>query len=270
MPASLLLPPELFQLDEAKLEGDVFHHLVRVRRLAEGEILQVVDGQGQARAAILESVGKKTATVRLGKSLPARDPKQRLHLLVGALRPERADWLVEKATELGVFALRFLATERTPRQYSEGRLGRYEKLAVAALEQSQGARLPKISGVHPMEELPRLLPQGPLWVLDPLASETLAWPFITGCAGVPPALQGEDAGETPAHPVNKGEEGAVLIGPEGGFSPAELRHLEELGARGALLGNRILRVETAAIAAAAILLGSSCLASHRRPRRRSP
>jgi 16S rRNA (uracil1498-N3)-methyltransferase len=251
MPASLLLPPELFASEEAKLEGDVFHHLVRVRRLEAGEKLQVVDGRGRARSATLVEVGKKAALLRLGEPLPPRDPSARLHLLVGALRPERASWLVEKATELGVYALRFLNTERTPRQYGQGRFDRYEKVAIAALEQCQGARLPQISGVHGMDELPSLLPAGPLWMLDPLAQERLSW---AGSAGVPPALQGEDAGETPALPAR---EGTVLIGPEGGFSPAEETRFAELGARGAFLGPRILRVETAAIAAAAILLGSS-------------
>jgi 16S rRNA (uracil1498-N3)-methyltransferase len=230
MPASLLLPPELFAGEEAKLEGDVFHHLVRVRRLEAGEKLQVVDGRGQARSATLAHVGKKAALLLLGEPLPPRDPSARLHLLVGALRPERASWLVEKATELGVYALRFLNTERTPRQYGQGRFDRYEKVAIAALEQCQGARLPLISGVHAMDELPSLLPAGPLWVLDPAAKGSLA---------------------------SAAEECAVLIGPEGGFSPAEEARFAELGARGAFLGPRILRVETAAIAAAAILLASS-------------
>lgn len=237
MPASVLLPPATFALDEATLAGDVFHHLIRVRRLEAGETLQAVDGLGHARAAVLETVGKNAATLRLGAAQPARDPRAKLHLLVGALRPERASWLVEKATELGVFALRFLATERTPRQYGQGRFERYEKVATAALEQCQGARLPLITGVHAFGEIGALLPTGaPLWVLDPAATEPLAWPET----------------EAPA-------EGAVLIGPEGGFSPAELEALAAAGARGAHLGPRILRVETAAMAAAAILLGSLLL-----------
>lgn len=235
MPAGVLLPPELLRGEEARLEGDVFHHLVRVRRLAAGETLQATDGAGNVRAATLVEIGKKSALLRLGEALPARDPQKRLHLLVGALRPERADWLVEKATELGAHAVRFLGAERTPRQYGEGRMARYEKVAAAALEQCLGSRLPQISGVHPLAELPRLLPKGPVWVLDPLAAASLAWPGVEG------------ADEN---------EGAVLIGPEGGFSPAEIAQLHALGARGARLGPRILRVETAAIAAAAILLGS--------------
>lgn len=231
MPASVLLPPAVFALDEATLVGDVFHHLIRVRRLEAGENMQAVDGFGRARAALLETVGKNAATLRLGAELPARDPRAKLHLLTGALRPERASWLVEKATELGVYALRFLNTERTPRQYGQGRFDRYEKVATAALEQCQGARLPLITGVHPFGEIAALLPAGPLWVLDPQATEPLAWPAAEDVA-----------------------EGSLLIGPEGGFSPAELDSLA--GARGANLGPRILRVETAALAAAAILLGS--------------
>lgn len=238
MTISLLISPELFAGEEAELQGDAFHHLLRVRRLEDGAPLRVVDGEGHARAALLEKVGKKTANLRLGETMPARDPEDRLHLFVGALRPERASWLVEKATELGVFALRFQSSERTPRQYGEGRMERYERVAHAALEQCQGARLPKISGVHAFGELPALLPAGPLWVLDPAAKENLAWPA-----------------EPPSATVR---EGAVLIGPEGGFSPAELASLAARGARGAFLGSRILRVETAAIAAAAILLARAC------------
>lgn len=230
MPAGVLLPPAVFAQDEATLVGDVFHHLIRVRRLEAGETLQAVDGLGHARASVLETIGKNAATLRLGEELPARDPAFRLHLLVGALRPERASWLVEKATELGVYALRFLNTERTPRQYGQGRFDRYEKVAAAALEQCLGARLPLITGVHPFAELASLLPAAPLFVLDPLAEKPLA-------------------------PAPETAEAAVLIGPEGGLSPAEIEQLRKLGARGAYLGPRILRVETAALSAAAILLG---------------
>lgn len=231
MPASVLLAPGVLQQDEVTLEGDVFHHLVRVRRLEAGETLQVVDGEGHCRAARLGEIGKKSARLVLLEKLPARDPERRLHLMVGALRPERASWLVEKATELGVFALRFLQTERTPRQYSQGRFERYDKVAAAALEQCLGARLPQITGVHAFTEIAKLLPQGaPAYVLDPLASEGLPSPAPT--------------------------EVAVLIGPEGGFSPAELEALRGLGVRGAGLGQRILRVESAAIAAAALMLAS--------------
>lgn len=239
MPASVLLARSLLQhgllqQDEVTLEGDVFHHLVRVRRLEAGETLQVVDGEGHCRAARLGEIGKKSARLVLLETLPARDPERRLHLLVGALRPERASWLVEKATELGVFALRFLQTERTPRQYSQGRFERYDKVAAAALEQCLGARLPQITGVHAFAEIAKLLPQGaPAYVLDPLASEGLL------SSAQPPAT-----------------EVAVLIGPEGGFSPAELEALRGLGVRGAGLGQRILRVESAAIAAAALMLAS--------------
>lgn len=234
MPASVLLAPGLLQQDEVTLEGDVFHHLVRVRRLEAGETLQVVDGEGHCRAARLGEINKKSARLVLLEKLPARDPERRLHLLVGALRPERASWLVEKATELGVFALRFLQTERTPRQYSQGRFERYDKVAAAALEQCLGARLPQITGVHPFAEIAKLLPQSaPAYVLDPLASEGLL------SSALPPAT-----------------EVAVLIGPEGGFSPAELEALRGLGVRGAGLGQRILRVESAAIAAAALMLAS--------------
>jgi 16S rRNA (uracil1498-N3)-methyltransferase len=211
-----------------ELRGDLFHHLCRVRRLGKGDALRLVDGQGRARAAEVVAIQRDHARLALGAALPAQDPARRLHLVVGALRPERASTLVEKATELGVARLSFLATERTPRHYGEGRLDRLQRVAVAALEQCQGARLPAIDGVHPWEAWPTLVDADERLVLAPSA----------------------EAGRLTASAASA----CVFIGPEGGFSPSELGELQAAGCRAVGLGARVLRVETAAIAAAALLL----------------
>jgi len=173
-------------------------------------------------------VSRGRAEVTLGGAVANREPSLRLELLVGALRPERADFLVEKATELGVVAVRFLRTERTPRNYGDGRLDRLRRVAVSAVEQCHRSLVPEVS-LHDWVEVDRLRGSGEsAFVLDPESDQGLS------ASGKPSAV--------------------VLIGPEGGLTDDELAHVRGLGAEGVRLGERILRVETAAIASAALLL----------------
>lgn len=223
-----LTDPAAFVDESLVVEGDAYRHLFRSRRLALSAELRVVDGRGHARAGVVESVSKKQAVVSLGEALPSREPALHLELLVGALRPERADFLVEKATELGVAAIRFLRTERTPRRYGEGRLDRLARVASSAVEQCHRSRLPEIS-LHDWMEVPGLLGSfDSTFVLAP--------------------------GDDTNFEVATAGRVSVLVGPEGGFSDDEVAELRELGAASVDLGERILRVETAALASASILL----------------
>ena len=215
-------------VEEVVVEGNAYRHLFRARRLAVGAALRVVDGQGRARWAEVARVERRRAVLALGDDAPANEPAYRLELLAAALRPERASWLVEKATEIGVTAVRFLASERAPRRYGEGSLERWRRVASSAVEQCHRARRPEVTGVHAWEELPELTAGlDELWVLDP-------------------------AGGTWAAP--QAARGAVLVGPEGGWTVAEREELERLGAQPVTLGARVLRVETAALVAACRLL----------------
>lgn len=225
---TLLVDPEVFQDDEAVVEDDTYRHLFRARRLAVGDRLRAVDGEGRARWGEIAEVGRRRAVVTLGAPAPANEPAYRLTLVVAALRPERASWLVEKATEVGVAAVRFLASERAPRRYGEGQIERWRRVAAAAVEQCHRARRPEVSGVHAWEELPELVAgTEERWFLD----------LEGGRLGVP------DAGS-----------GVVLVGPEGGWSDIERDELVRLGVAPVGLGPRVLRVETAAVVAAARLL----------------
>jgi len=218
---------------ELAVEGDAYRHLFRARRLAVGDGLRVVDGAGGAWSARVGGVGPKRAVVRLGGVEPSLESPLRLELLVGLPRPQRAAWLVEKATELGVAAIRFLHTERTVREAGRGTLERWRRVAAAALEQCGRARLPEITGPHGWEDLPDLLaPCAPRWVLDPGAQ--------------PPAAPAS----APESPV------AALIGPEGGWTTPERATLATLACHPAGLGPRTLRTETAALAVAALLLAT--------------
>ena len=123
---TLLVPPDRFEQDSSDIEGDAYRHLFRARRMARGARLRLVDGRGRARWAEVREVDRRRATLILGAAAPANEPAYNLDLVVAALRGERAAWLVEKATEIGVRSIRFIATRRTPRKYGRASLERPE------------------------------------------------------------------------------------------------------------------------------------------------
>jgi 16S rRNA (uracil1498-N3)-methyltransferase len=237
---TLLVPggPEGIAGGELRVEGEAYKHLFRARRLAVGDRLRVVDGRGGARWAEVARIDRSVAALALGEPAPGNDPVRRLDLLVPTFRPERASWMVEKVTELGVRAIRFLHTERAPRHFGEGTLDRLRRVAAAALEQCHGASLPEISGPHEWRDL-RALTAGAeaRWVLDPEAGD--------GASDRSVGSDGSVGSPAPA---------ALLIGPEGGWSSEEQAGLRTTGWRALGLGPRILRVETAAVVGAAAVL----------------
>lgn len=231
--ATLILDPGSFAAAEAEVEGDAYRHLFRARRLAVGDRLRVVDGAGGARFAEVAAVGRRSARLRFLESAPSGEPAYRLELLVATPRKERASWLVEKATEVGVSAVRFVASERSPRSLGRGSRERFLRVARAAVEQCGRSRVPEVTGVHGPDELPGLLEGlADRWLLHTSPEEASAG------ASLRP----------------EGDAGAVLVGPEGGWTEAEAEELRALGCRAVHLGDRVLRVETAAVAAAAMVL----------------
>ncbi len=231
--ANLLVSPREIRGDRCEVRGAAYRHLFRARRLAVGEPLRVVDGEGRARAGRVAEVGRAVATIELGAAAPSRESACALTLLVGTPRPQRAAWLVEKATELGVVAVRFLATERGAHELGAGALERLRRVAVAAVEQCGRARLPEVTGIHAWRELPELLAGSPgRWICDL-----------------------EATGDPPAPPPDGAA--LALVGPEGGWTASERAAAIALGCRPLPLAARPLRVETAALAAAALLLAPS-------------
>jgi 16S rRNA (uracil1498-N3)-methyltransferase len=225
---TLLAEPARFDGRELRVEGEPYRHLFRARRLAVGDRVRVVDGEGRARWSEVSRVERDAAVLALGEPAPDNEPAFRLVLLVPTLRPERASWLVEKATEVGAAAIRFLHTERAPRDFGSGAAARLRRVAAAAVEQCHRSRLPAVSGPHDWRQLAELAAgvEG-RWVLDPAAGP--GW--------------GEGAGS-----------GALLIGPEGGWSERERGTLAETGWQAVGLGPRVLRAETAAVVGAALVL----------------
>jgi 16S rRNA (uracil1498-N3)-methyltransferase len=229
---TLLADPERLVAPDLTIEGEPYRHLFRARRVAVGERLRVVDGEGRARWGEVARVERTAAFVTLGEPAPDNEPAVRVHLLVATLKPERAAWLVEKATEVGVFAIRFLHSERAPRTFGGGTVERLRRVAAAAVEQCGRSRLPEVGGTYEWGEVEALT----AGIADRRVLE----------ASVP---------AEPERGTTLDEAGvallALLVGPEGGWTEAEREELQEQGWRPLGLGSRTLRSETAGVVAVA-------------------
>ena len=236
MKTRLFVSRDLINGTEAVLEGDRARYLGRVLRLRVGDELAVFDGAGTEWSASVAAMTKNTATIRFGESRQTRtESPLGIHLVQGISRGERMDFVVQKATELGVTRITPVLTEygvvKLDEQRSTKRREHWEGVAASACEQSGRTRLPLIDtpltlkaffgGARPGADCDLVLAPGAaasLVDIDP--------PPATVC---------------------------ILIGPEGGFSPAEYDDAALAGFRAVSLGPRTLRTETAAAAALAVM-----------------
>jgi len=226
---TLLVSPEQLDLATTEVQGDTFRHLFKARRLAVDAEIRLVDGHGRAHWSKVLEVGPTSARLQIGNEAPAHEPCVRLELLTPVLRPQRLTWLVEKATEVGVAAIRLIHSERAPRRCGAQTLQRLSRVAAAAVEQCHRAVVPEITGAHGWSEIPAVLETSEeRWLLEP--------------------------GETERSGVEPGTSVAVIVGPEGGWTESETEFLLSLGCRRIGLGPTVLRTETAAIVGSALLL----------------
>ena len=217
------------------VKGDAATRLARVLRLSAGDALILFDGQGGQYAARIEAIGKGTVDVAvLERQLIERESPLSLTLAQGVSRGERMDWVVQKGTELGVSRLVPVLSERSvvrldPKQ-AQSKQRHWQRVAVAACEQSGRDRIPQVAApVALVQFLESLSPGGTRLLLSPEGLVTLE--------SLPP----------PAGDI------IVLIGPEGGLTEEEGRAARGQGFTALRLGPRVLRTETAAVAALALL-----------------
>lgn len=217
------------------IEGDAANHIMRVLRLRPGDPLILFDGRGGEHAARVEGFRKRAVIVEVGdRSGTTVQSPLALTLAQGVSRGERMDWVVQKATELGVTRIIPVMTERSvvkldARQAERKRL-HWQGIAVAACEQSGRDRLPAIDPPLGLAEfLANIATRATHVLLSPAASLRIAdLPRPEGSV-------------------------VVLIGPEGGLAEAEQRAALAAGFVGVRLGPRVLRTETAAVAALTLL-----------------
>ena len=209
-------------------------HLVRVLRLREGDACVLFNGDGHDYAATLDAVGKREVRVRIDAATAvANESPLRITLLQGIARGEKMDWILQKATELGVAAFAPVSSERSEVRLdadrADKRVAHWRSVVRSACEQSGRATVPGVGAPTTLADALEGLPSGARFLLDPFAE------FAIGAL----ALQ---------------EAACVLaIGPEGGWSPRDREQLRDAGFTGLRLGPRILRTETAGLAAIAAL-----------------
>lgn len=216
----------------AKLPAGPSRHLSQVLRLRAGDRLVVFNGDGYDLDAEITATPKDCTEIRLltrGGLEP--EPSLRLHLGVGISKGERMDLVIQKAVELGVSAITPLFTERCVVRLQgerlEKRTAHWQGVLVGACEQSGRRRLPSLLPACRLEDW---LAQGQMGVLlDHRASHVL--PQLTRPEG----------------------EFALLVGPEGGLSPGEREQAQAAGLTPVRLGPRVLRTETAPLAALAAI-----------------
>lgn len=220
MPAENAVPETEQRVDFGESE---FKHAIRTLRYNEGDIIEISNGRGYLCEAEITAIQKNAFSATI-KTVHYSARSKKLRLVVGILHnTERMEWLVEKATELGVAELIFVTTERSEKR--KVNTERLLKIAIGALKQSHGAWLPEIQVQNNFAHT--------------IATLTEGEKYIAYC----------DA-EQQVLPLNMAAECTFLIGPEGDFSEREISAALTLGFRPCLLGSNILRTETAAIAVA--------------------
>jgi 16S rRNA (uracil1498-N3)-methyltransferase len=218
---------------EAELDGEEAEHLTRVLRAEIGQQYEICDGARLYLSEIVEA-RKHSVRFRILEELPAAEPAVQISLLMSLIKFERFEWAVEKATELGVETIVPVQAERSDKGLelaARKRVERWRKIARAAGQQSRRVHLPEI--LPPVGLARALSREGRRIYLEE----------APGCPLLLKAVSNPRAGETVA----------ILVGPEGGWTDRERTQLSATGWAPASLGPQILRSETAAIAAVAVL-----------------
>jgi 16S rRNA (uracil1498-N3)-methyltransferase len=220
---------------ELALGAGAAAHVTRVLRLRAGDAITLFDGTGMDYPATLLAVGRQGARVSVAAGVAVeRESPLRIELLQGVSRGARMDTVIQKATELGVSSIRPVLAERSvvrlDEERSDSRLRHWQRVAISACEQCGRSRVPRVHEAATLAAaLAAIPPAAVKLVLDPAGRADLAG-----------LLQ-------PGVPV------ALAIGPEGGYTPGEYEVLRAAGWHALSLGPRILRTETAPLAALSVL-----------------
>lgn len=212
------------------LDGGAANYLGNVLRLKAGDAVKLFDDATGEWLARVEAVERKRVALSVEEHLRPREEVPDLWLLFAPLKKQTTDWLVEKATELGAKRLMPVLTRRTVAERVN--LDRLRSITIEAAEQCDRTALPEIAEPVKLDALLR------------------GWPANRAL------LFADETGGAPLAEVAKPGPAAILIGPEGGFTDEERAAIRSVGTPVAL-GPRILRAETAALAALSLWMGAA-------------
>lgn len=221
-------PSSTFDLGE-----EASHHLLKVLRMSAGRELIVFNGQGGEYPAVISAASKKIATITVAELDPVeRESPLVTELAIGISRGDRFDWVLQKATELGVSRIVPLFSERSEVKLSgerlEKRMGQWQKILIGACEQCQRNSLPELTSPQTVQD----------YVIASLCEQRFVLHHRTS-----------QSLRQLAAPTSV----AILVGSEGGLSDPEIASAEDAGFLPLALGPRVMRTETAPVVALAVL-----------------
>lgn len=225
------------------ITGDDAHHIIDVLRLKTGDWIVLADGRGKRFRAGIAELGKKSLSVRIDEELPPL-PITNITLAQAVIKHDRIETIIQKAVELGVTKIIPFTSERTISKFSKNavKIERWNKIAIEAAKQCGMAVKPAVENIISFEEL----------ILS-----------VTDFDHKLMFFEGEEKSTLGEYFNNRGTEALghrgtlITIGPEGGFTPEEIKLARKNDFTTLKLGPQILRVETAATTAIALV--QSCL-----------
>ncbi len=232
----LYIPTALRAQSATTLDTATTHYVLNVLRLRDGCEIEAFDGQGHCYHSILRISGKRRALLEIGAAFTVdRESALRIELLQVLSRGEKMDWTIQKAVELGVSSIHPLTSERCnvklDSKREQSRHHHWQAVISNACEQCGRSVLPLL---QPLSDLASIIESGVTgrhrWLFHPDAAQTLSESNVTENDSI-----------------------SLLIGPEGGFTDREIGQLRQAGFTPKRFGPRILRTETAAIAAIAAI-----------------
>lgn len=230
------MPPDQWSEDEINLPAPKAHHLTRVLRLKHESRVHVFDGHGKVAPALLQIKAKNASLTLISPPKEVARPVPSITGLVALLKGERMESVIEKCTELGISKIYPIETERTVVSLAQDkklkRLIKFKNTCVRAAEQSENRHLPEVQEITTLHEvLPRLPPSTKL----------------VFCA------RKQENSIKALSDIKDSKDITFLVGPEGGLTDAEIALATSHDFVPVHLGQRVLRADTAAIAAMSLL-----------------
>lgn len=225
--------------DIVKIQGEDAHHITHVLRYKAGQSLIVVDGSGKIAQTEITEIASNTVIVKILEYLEANTEAPIEVTLAQCLpKSDKMDFIVQKAVELGISNIRPLMSENCVVKYDaakkEARQKKWQKVANEAAKQCGRTILPSVEPIVPLKDL--------FLELDPNIEVLMCYEGQADCS-LKELLTTTTASKF-----------LIIIGPEGGFSPAEAQFCKDKGAKIVTMGPRILRTETASLAAVSLVM----------------
>ena len=218
--------------DDMTLSAEESRHVKNVLRLTEGDEVTLFDGSGREYSAVVDHVARDAVHVHVVReAVSDREPGIRVTLLVGALKGDKTELVVQKATELGVMRIGVFSSRYCAAYMNENKLERLRRVAREAAKQCLRATVPEVVYYETLEEALR--------AGEDCRHKLFACEFLPACGEGLGVLQ---------------KSVCAVVGSEGGFSEEEYEAARQLGYTGISLGRRILRAETAAIALTSVIM----------------